>query len=316
MAQAISVQGHLAGAGGHVCSSSCILVVCSTSGYGQEPIQDAVWKTILRGPRPPSVRWEKQRSESAVANTANVRKDSKKETKSKDSAKFQKVVQGTIQSSVSSGDTRGSSSQGPTVARSAQCVGRCRCGREGESGTGPLTRTDASCGATHDGTDHLHERIYRPGEETVGCRRGGSSRSCPESRRVHQSLGRGREAPGRIAGEEFCRTCPRGRVDPASSASGRAPGIGESFSEALKAEGLSSGGHARVDSSRVVSLGHSRDIELSSMVTKGAERMVEMTRLDISDDEFRSWAAQERVGSPLIDKGAHIKMFSQVRSEG
>ena len=36
---------------------------------------------------------------------------------------------------------------------------------------------------------------------------------------------------------------------------------------------------------------HSRVIELSSMLTKGAERMVEMTRLDISDDEFRSRAA-------------------------
>ena len=37
-------------------------------------------------------------------------------------------------------------------------------------------------------------------------------------------------------------------------ASGRAPGIGESFSEALESEGLPSGGHARVDSSSVVSL--------------------------------------------------------------
>ena len=38
----------------------------------------------LQGPRPPSVRWEKQRSQSAVANPANARKDLKKETKSKD----------------------------------------------------------------------------------------------------------------------------------------------------------------------------------------------------------------------------------------
>ena len=36
---------------------------------------------------------------------------------------------------------------------------------------------------------------------------------------------------------------------------------------------------------------HSRVIEWSSMLTKGAERMVEMTRLDISDDEFRLRAA-------------------------
>ena len=36
---------------------------------------------------------------------------------------------------------------------------------------------------------------------------------------------------------------------------------------------------------------HSRVIELSSMLTKGAERMVKMTRLDIADDEFRSRTA-------------------------
>ena len=123
---------------------------------------------------------------------------------------------------------------------------------------------------------------------------------------MHRSSGRWREAFGRIAvaGADFRRTCPRrpGRVDPASCASGRAPGIRESFSEA---EGLSSGGH-RVDSSRVVSVDgissgrragspppreHSQVIELSSMLTKGAERMVEMIRPDISDDEFRSRAA-------------------------
>ena len=33
-----------------------------------DSIQDAVWKTILRGRRPPSVRWEKERNQSAVAN--------------------------------------------------------------------------------------------------------------------------------------------------------------------------------------------------------------------------------------------------------
>ena len=36
---------------------------------------------------------------------------------------------------------------------------------------------------------------------------------------------------------------------------------------------------------------HSRAVTLSLMLTKGAERMVEMTRQDISDDEFRSRAA-------------------------
>ena len=71
------------------CSERFSFVVdCSaTLGHGQEPPMGS------RGPRPPSVRWEKQRSESAVANTANARKDPKKETKSKDASKVQKVVQ-------------------------------------------------------------------------------------------------------------------------------------------------------------------------------------------------------------------------------
>ena len=33
----------------------------------EDSLQDAVWKTILRGPRPPSVRWEKPRNQSAAA---------------------------------------------------------------------------------------------------------------------------------------------------------------------------------------------------------------------------------------------------------
>ena len=109
----------------------------------------------------------------------------------------------------------------------------------------------------------------------------GSLRGCPESRRVHQSFGRGKEALRRIAvaGEEFCRTCP--------STSGRVPRIGERSPNAHEAEDLSSGGHARVDSSGVVSLDgrssggragsshprrHSRVIELSSMLTNGGSR--------------------------------------------
>ena len=56
---------------------------------------------------------------------------------------------------------------------------------------------------------------------------------------------------------------------------------------------------------------HSRVIELSS---KGAERMVEMTRSDISDDEFRSRGSPRR--RLVRPKGAHAKKFSQVWSEG
>ena len=61
---------------------------------------------------------------------------------------------------------------------------------------------------------------------------------------------------------------------------------------------------------------HSRAVTLSLMLTKGAERMVEMTRQDISDDEFRSRAASGEGRFAPIDGRAHIKMFRQVWSEG
>ena len=81
-----------------------------------------------------------------------------------------------------------------------------------------------------------------------------SSRSSPKPGRVHQSFGRGREALERIAfaGEEFLHL--QGRVDPVSCTSGGATGISFTFPEALESKGLSSGGHARVDSCRVVNL--------------------------------------------------------------
>ena len=57
----------------------------------EDNLQDVVWKTILRGPRPPSVRWAKQRSQSAVAHPAKDKMDSKKDAKSKEAAKTPQV---------------------------------------------------------------------------------------------------------------------------------------------------------------------------------------------------------------------------------
>ena len=230
-----------------------------------------MWKKILQGY---SVRWEKHRNQSA--DTTNARKDSKKDTKSKDAAQAQKVVQ--LQPR--------SYRQSPLEMHAAAQA--------------KVQRLQAAL-ATRVGTDQFYERIHRAGEETVGCRKGGSHRGCPESRWVHQSFGTGREAPRRIAvaGEEFCRTCPRrrGRVGSASSASGRelrgSAKVVERRTQqrvclVLDMPGLIPGElspwmeNRQADVQEALIQGeHRRVIELSSMLTKIAERMVEMTRLDI-----------------------------------
>ena len=55
----------------------------------EDHLQDAVWKTILRGPRPPSVRWEKPRNQSAAAKSQEGSKRNQRpgttEAKKKDS---------------------------------------------------------------------------------------------------------------------------------------------------------------------------------------------------------------------------------------
>ena len=61
---------------------------------------------------------------------------------------------------------------------------------------------------------------------------------------------------------------------------------------------------------------HSRVVTWSMMLTKGAERMVEMTRQDILDDEFRSRAAPGRVGSPTIDGRTHSRCLARYGLRG
>ena len=56
LAQAISVQGHLAG---------LLWMGRNRKWVLEDSLQDAVWKTIWRLPGPPSVRWEKPRNQSA-----------------------------------------------------------------------------------------------------------------------------------------------------------------------------------------------------------------------------------------------------------
>ena len=266
--------------------SSIALLLRAVSGHGKEPpmgFQDAVWKTILRVPRPPSVRWEKQGSESAVGNTDNARKNRmqqtlgdwrwllmgclsleapswlwtpplsaqcpKKETKSKDAFKVQKVVQvqppfirqSPLEMHAAAPAKVQRLQAAPSVLGDADAVEK-----ENLERALPRARTQAvvpPVSAQITSTGGFIEREKKRAEEAVI--------TAVVSRRVHQSFGRGRETPRRIAvaGEEFGRTCPRrpGRVGPASRASGRAPRIGERSPEAHEAKDLSSGGHARVD---------------------------------------------------------------------
>ena len=184
----------------------------------------------------------------------------------------------------------------------AQCVGRCRCGREGEFHAHGrklwchpcrhrlLPRKDSSSGRRNGWLPPRRQSSQQSSIETSASklwqRERGASKNCCCRRRVLLHLSQ----------------TPRPSWS-FSRASGRAPRIGERPPEAHEAEDLSSGGHARVDSSRVVSLdgrpsggragsSHPRRPQSSHRVEfdvdEGSERMVEMTRLDISDDEFRS----------------------------
>ena len=69
LAQAISVQGHLLARVGLLLffrPSRLLWMGRNRKWVLEDSLQDAMWKTILRGPRPPSVRWEKPRNQSAA----------------------------------------------------------------------------------------------------------------------------------------------------------------------------------------------------------------------------------------------------------
>ena len=174
------------------------VVVCSaTFGQRQEPpmvfedsIQDAAWKTILRGPRPPSVRWEKQRNEGDEVQRCIEVSASFAKT-SLESVNLLRRCTRQLKPRSNGRKTHSMCWAMPMRLRSRIWNGPLT--------STALTSTDASCGATRVGTDQFHERIHRAEEETVGCRRGGSHRGCQASRRVHPSFGTGGEAPRIIA---------------------------------------------------------------------------------------------------------------------
>ena len=155
----------------------------------EDSIQDAVWKTILRGPRPPSVRWEKQRSQSAAAHPAKDRKVSKKDVKAKDSAQVQQTA--SVPKVVPTQPR--SNRQSPPVARAAAQakVQRLQAAIsalgdvdmiEKENLERALVRAQSQAVEPPVSAQIISAKGFI--EKTVGCRRGGSDRGCPESRRV------------------------------------------------------------------------------------------------------------------------------------
>ena len=153
-----------------------------------------MWKTILRGPRPPLVRWEKQR------------KDPKKETKSKDASKVQKVVQ--VQ-------------------------------REGESRTGLLTRTERE-----------KKRLAAAEEAVIAavqCRDECIKALAKGERRLKELQLQEKSFVALVPDAEAELVRLRARV-------AELHGSANVHQRHTKQRICSSGGHARVDSSRVVSL--------------------------------------------------------------
>ena len=185
----------------------------------------------------------------------------------------------TISSSESSRGACGSSRQDPKVAGCTQRVGRCQHGRERESGEVFATCTSSSRGASRLRTDHLHAEICRAGKEETGFRRG---RQFPLLSRAgtrvwkHWSNG---HANGHARGSVQRRPCAG--LELSAWVEDRQKDVQEA---------LRTGDHSRV-------------VELSPMLTNGAERTVEMTRQEISN-EFRSRTApgEGRFGTSLGER--------------
>ena len=187
-------------------------------------------------PRPPSVRWEKERSQSAAANP-------KKESKSKDTVTTRQAKAGSPK--VVPCQSQRSARHSPPVLHTAAHAKIQRLQAaisawgdadmvEKESLVKSLQHAQAQA-VVHPRlrTDHFDAGIYRAGEEEIGCRRGGSSCCCQEPGRESRSIGTRGEAPGRVAvaGEELLRRSRcrrRSRLGSPPSASGRIARIHES----------------------------------------------------------------------------------------
>ena len=214
----------------------------------EDSIQDAVWKTLLRGPRPPSVRWEKERNQSTVANP-------KKELKWKDT-----------------GATRQGNARSPKVVPSQPQ----RSVRQ--------SPPEVYAAAHGRGRDWLPQRTRL----SKHWHRGKSvSRSYRHSRGALLQVQWQTPRPNWFVSERKWQNCkgPRESNDHVVKVSpAEMPCLIPAELSAWMAD-------RQKDMQEALNTDHSRVIELSSMLTVGAERVVEMTRPEISDDEFRSRTA-------------------------
>ena len=277
----------------------------------EDNIQDAVWKTILRGPRPPSVRWEKHRSSSAGAISA------KKDAKLKNSVQVRqskalapKVVPSqprTVRqsppeaftaarakvlrleaalSALGDADTAEKENLERALLRArAQAVvppiseqiistqgfierERKRLAAAEAAVLAAVKSRDESVAALAQGEQRLSElKLQETTPFTVPV-----TDTETELVRLRAQVA---ELQGLTIGER-----PRMRA-PVETMPGLVPAEFSTWMEDRQRdvqEALSKGDHIRV-------------AELSAMITKGAERMVEMTRQEISDEEFQSRAA-------------------------
>ena len=148
----------------------------------EDSIQDAVWKTILQGPRPPSVRWEKERNQSAAANP-------KKQFKSKDivptrpEARTPKVVPSQPPRSVRQSPPQVRAAAHSKIARLQAAISALGDAdmAEKESLVKSLQCAQVQAVVPPVSENHLDAGIHRAGEEEIGCHRGGSSDCCQES---------------------------------------------------------------------------------------------------------------------------------------
>ena len=126
----------------------------------EDSIQDAMWQTILRGPRPPSVRWEKQRNQSTAAHPAN-KKDSKIQPKCNRKPVCQKLCQPSRDQTVSLLQARAAAQAKVQRLQASICALGDVDMIEKENLERAIVRAQSQAA-----TNGFH----RAGKETVGCR--------------------------------------------------------------------------------------------------------------------------------------------------
>ena len=277
----------------------------------EDSIQDAVWKTILRGPRPPSVRWEKDRNQSAVANPKKELKWKDTGAKRQGNASSPKVVPSQPQRSVRQSPPEVHAAAHAKIARLQAAISALGDAdtAEKESLVKSLQRAQAQAVvppiseqiiSTQGFIERERKRLIAA-EEAVQIavkNRDESLEALAQGEKRLEELQIQQRSPfaGPVADAETELVRLRAQVaELQGSTRVERPRVRVSPSEMpclIPAELSAWMADRQKDMQEALNTGdHSRVIELSSMLTVGAERMVEMTRPEISDDEFRSRTA-------------------------